>query len=81
MTHDKLFIQLVLFGPFPFEQHRPPPLPSLTQVKLGGRQAAQLLSRHPESAVRNLAKLFLGVRKECHETWGWWEMGRCDDVT
>lgn len=34
-------------------RHRSP------EVKLGGREVAQQLSRHPESAVRNLAKLFL----------------------
>ena len=29
-------------------------------VKLGGREAAGRLAQHPESAVRNLAKLCLG---------------------
>ena len=39
-------------------------------VKLGGRQAAQLLSRHPESAVRNLAKLLAKTLKPREEAAG-----------
>lgn len=39
-------------------------------VKLGGREAAQLLSRHPESAVRNLAKLLAKTLKPREEASG-----------